>query len=389
VSGYSIRSHNLLRAQRAVGIDAVALARTSRVARRAEESIDGVPYVWMPSGSQPGPATLTSSITRVAGLARQLRSEVRRRPVAVLHAHSPSLNGAPALWVGRRSRVPFVYEIRAPWEAAAVARGLGSESALRYTAARNLETVLIRCAAAVVTISQGLCEDAVRRGAAAERVVRAPNGVDTAEFHPMPRDAELACRHDLAGGIVFGYVGYFYAYEGVDILLRAFASIARTLPGSRLVLVGDGEDAALLRALAAELGVSSRVLFAGAVPHHDVPRWYSVCDVLVYPRRAGSLTALVTPLKPLEAMAMGRPVIGSAVGGLQELIRDGETGLLCRPDDPAALADALAQLGAAGERDALGARARRFACEERDWARLGPIYARLYEHVTSRPPAAA
>ncbi len=386
VSGYSIRSHNVLRTQRAVGIDAIALARSSHVTRLTEDSIDGVPYIWLPSGSKNGPSTLRSSVSRMARVARQLRGEVSRCEVAVLHAHTPSLNGIPALWVARRSGVPVVYEMRALWEAAAVDRHLGREASFRYHAARALETWLIRRVAALIVISQGLHDEAVRRGAPAERVFRASNGVDTDLFRPVPPDAELSRRLGLGGHLVFGYLGFFFAYEGVDVLLRAFARVAAVLPQSRLLLVGDGEQETALRALAADLGITSKVMFVGAVSHDDVRRWYSVCDVLVYPRRAGKTTMLVTPLKPLEAMAMGKAVVGAAVGGLEELIRDGDTGLLCRADDDVALASVLAELAAVPhQRAALGTRARRFVCDERDWTHLGPVYEQIYRGVM--PPA--
>ncbi len=379
VSGYSIRSHSVLRTQRSLGIDAIAVARSSRVTHVTEEFIDGVPYIWLPSGLQTGPSTPLSSVSRMVRLARQLRREVSGRGIALLHAHSPSLNGIAALWVANRHRLPIIYEMRSLWEATAVERHLGSEGTMRYRAARALETWLIRRVTALIVISQGLRDEAVRRGVPAERVFRAPNGVDTGLFRPIPPDADLSRQHGLAGHIVFGYLGFFFAYEGVDVLLRAFAQIAAALPRSRLLLVGDGDEETALRALAADLGIESKVVFAGAVPHDDVRRWYSVCDVLVYPRRAGKVTALVTPLKPLEAMAMGKPIVAAAVGGLQELIRDGETGLLCRSDEPAALAAALADIGAAPQRrQAIGASARRFVCEERDWTHLGPLYERVY-----------
>ncbi len=386
VSGYSIRSHSVLRAQRSVGIDARAVAHSSRVARLTEDSIDGVPYVWLPRGAEADASTPLSSASRIVRLARQLRREVHARGVALLHAHSPSLNGIAALWAAKRSRLPIIYEMRGLWEDAAVERHRQSVRAPRYRAARALETWLIRRVTALAVISQGLRDEAVRRGVPAERIFRAPNGVDTGLFRPIPPDAQLSQQHGLAGQVVFGYIGFFFAYEGVDVLLRAFARIAAALPRSRLLLVGGGDEETALRALAADLGVESRVVFAGPVPHEDVRRWYSVCDVLVYPRRSGKSTALVTPLKPLEAMAMAKPIVAAAVGGLQELIRDGDTGLLCRPEDPAALATSLADLAAAARRrDAVGARARRFVCDERDWMRLVPVYESVYRRLISSP----
>lgn len=382
VSGYSIRSHGVLRAQRAAGIDACAVAHSPRVARLSEESIDGVPYVWLPRIPQSGASTWRSSALRMRRLAQHLSDLVRGRGVAVLHAHSPSLNGIPALWAARRCGVPLVYEMRGLWEATSKARNLGG-SRLRARAARALETCLIRRVAALVVISQGLRDEAVRRHVAPERIFHVANGVDTAAFQPLVPDADLLRTHALAGQVVLGYVGFFFAYEGVDILLRAFAQIAAQTR-SRLVLVGSGDEEGALTALAARLGLESQVLFAGAVPHTEVRRWYSICDVLVYPRRGGELTALVTPLKPLEAMAMAKPVVAAAVGGLQELIRDGETGLLYRPDSPEALAGALSDLAASPQlRAALGANARRFVRAERDWSHVAPRYEAIYRNVLS------
>lgn len=382
VSGYSVRSHHLLRAQRVCGIDAIGVARSSRVATRTEGNIDGVPYVWLPSPAR-GPATPLAAAARILSLARQLQREADRRRAALLHAHSPALNGAAAWWVARRRGLPFVYEMRALWELAAVERGVATAGALRQRAAHALETRLLRRAAAVVVISAGLRDEVLRRGVASTRIHQVPNGVDTEAFEPRPRDADLASRHGLGDGVVFGYLGFFFAYEGVDVLLRAFAAVSTALPGARLLLVGGGDEDAGLRRLAADVGVAGRVIFAGEVPRDDVRRWYSLCDVLVYPRRRSRLTDLVTPLKPLEAMAMGKPVVAADVGGLRELVRDGETGLLCAPDDVAALAACLADLGAAPtRREALGGNARRFVRAERDWSRLAPIYDGLYRELT-------
>lgn len=139
---------------------------------------------------------------------------------------------------------------------------------------------------------------------------------------------------------------------------------------------------AALRAQAEASPVADAIRFVGRVPHQEVERYYGLVDVLAYPRKKMRLTDLVTPLKPLEAMAQGRLVAASDVGGHRELIRDGVTGTLFPPDDPAALADALADL--LGDRaiwDARRAAGRAFVEKERDWAsnirRYEPVYQRL------------
>ena len=180
--------------------------------------------------------------------------------------------------------------------------------------------------------------------------------------------------------IVIGFVGSFYAYEGLGLLLRALPLVLNEMPEARLLLVGGGPEEAALKALAAALKVSDRVVFTGRVPHHDVQRYYSLIDVLAYPRLAMRLTELVTPLKPLEAMAQGRLLVASDVGGHRELIRHGETGVLFPAGNAPALAAALIRLLAARERwPALREQGRRFVEQERNWAGSVARYRSVYD----------
>lgn len=381
VSGYSIRSHYTLRAQRAAGMQPLAITSPRHGIGTGRTCIDGVEYVRTPRPTRSAVSVLAAGGVMFR-LARRLTGEVAAVGPRVLHAHSPVLNGIPVLYVARRRRIPFVYEVRALWEDAAVARGTCAEPSWRYRAVRGLEGWLMRCADRVVVISEGLRDEAVRRGVRPERVVHVPNGVDTAFFRPTAPDEMLMRRYGFARQIVFGYVGSFCQYEGVDVLVRAFAALRATVPNARLVLVGDGEATAAAHAEARALGVEPQIVFAGVAAHAEVRRWYSVCDVCVYPRRANRLTELTTPLKPLEAMAMRKAVIGSAVGGLRELIRDDETGVLCPPGDAAALAQALISVARDPQRRVAQAEAaHRWVCDERDWARLARMYADTYQQL--------
>jgi glycosyltransferase involved in cell wall biosynthesis len=157
-------------------------------------------------------------------------------------------------------------------------------------------------------------------------------------------------------------------------------------PAIRLLLVGGGPQANNLKALAAARGLSERVLFAGRVPHADVHRYYGLIDVLAYPRRSMRLTEIVTPLKPLEAMAQGRLFVASDVGGHRELVRDGITGSLF----PAGYANLLALsienlLAKRDEWPAMLTRARRFVETERTWSRSVAHYEHVYETLCSAP----
>jgi glycosyltransferase involved in cell wall biosynthesis len=243
----------------------------------------------------------------------------------------------------------------------------------------------MRRADAVTVISLALVHEAARRGVPRSRIVHAPNGVDTIAFRPVEPDAALVRQHGLDGKIVFGFLGSFNGYEGLEVLLQALAKLLTAVPHARLILVGDGEVQAAVRAEARRLGVTSQVVFAGSVSHDETRSWYSVCDVLVYPRCADRVTDMTTPLKPLEAMAMGKCVVASDVGGLRELVRSGDTGVLCAAGDSEALVQAFTDLARQPHRRAaLGAAARRWVCEARDWRAVVAAHARAYEIALGR-----
>jgi glycosyltransferase involved in cell wall biosynthesis len=187
---------------------------------------------------------------------------------------------------------------------------------------------------------------------------------------------------------VLGFIGSFYAYEGLDLLIQALAAILPKQPQTRLLLVGGGSHEPTLRKLAADLGVQERIVFAGRVPNAQVPRYYDLIDVLAYPRRSMRLTELVTPLKPLEAMAQGRIFVASDVGGHKELIRDGETGFLFPAGDAVALARTIERvLANPHDWPRVRAAGRRFVEGERTWARSVARYADVYARALAARPA--
>jgi len=274
------------------------------------------------------------------------------------------------LRVGRRLGIPVVYEVRAFWEDAAADHGTAREGGLRYRLTRAVESYALRRADAVTTICNGLKQDIVTRGVPESRITVIPNAVDLAAFaFDIEPDLALKSQLGLDGKTVIGFIGSFYAYEGLDLLLSALHRVLEQIPQIRVLLVGGGPQESVLKALAERLGVSDKVVFAGRVPHQDVQRYYSIVDVFAYPRHSMRLTDLVTPLKPLEAMAQGRLLVASDVGGHRELIRDGETGVLFRAGDATSLADAIVCLLAQRERwPQLREQGRRFVERERNWA---------------------
>ena len=382
MSGYSTRSWNIVQFQRALGLKPVVLTSPKHPATGPDrEVLDGIPHY-----RTRGPAGRSirlpylGEVGLMLRLTRRIAQVARAEGARVLHAHSPVLNGLPALWAGRRLGIPVVYEARAFWEDAAVDHGTTREGSVRYRLTRRLETTLFRRADRVVVIARAMRDEIARRGVALGRIAVVPNGVDADRFNPLSRDESLARQFRLNGGCVFGFIGSFYHYEGLRFLLEALPDLRRRLPGARVLLVGAGEEDAALRSLGAELG--GAVVFAGQVPYAEVRRYYSLIDVFVCPRRRMRLTELVTPLKPLEAMAMGQAVLGSDVGGLAELIEDGVTGVLFPAESRAGLVEAAVRLASDGEaRRQLGARAREAVLRERSWRQVVSRYLTLYETI--------
>jgi len=395
-SGYAFRTRALMKAQAAKGWDVAGVTGVRQPDPRGETGADGETVDGLTFYRTPPIAPMRSPIREwreIGALAARIEALVRDWQPDLLHAHSPVLDGLAALRVGKRLGIPVLYEIRAFWEDAAVGNGTGRERSARYYLTRTLETRAVKAADAVAVICEGLRRDLTARGVDPDKIIVSPNGVDLDLFgDPLPRDAALAARLGLGeGDAVIGFIGSFYDYEGIDDLIAAMPALAAAQPRARLLLVGGGPMEDALKAQAAASSAADRIHFVGRVPHSQVELYYSLIDILAYPRKRMRLTDLVTPLKPLEAMAQGKLVAASDVGGHRELIEDGVTGTLFAPDDPAAIAAALADL--LGRRDLWNDRrrtARLFVETHRNWSsnilRYEPVYQRLLAH---RAPALA
>ncbi len=382
-SGYTFRTASILREQRALGWQTYHVTSPKHgPTGPAEEQVDDLHFFrtpWRLSGVFNVP--VAREILLMRALERRLEQVVKDVRPDILHAHSPVLNAIPAIRVGKRRGIPVVYEVRAFWEDAAVDHGTTAEGSVRYRATRALETWALRHADAVTCICEGLRADIVARGIADGKVTVIPNAVDVEKFgaHAVP-DTELRMRLGLGSSLVLGFLGSFYAYEGLPLLLDALAKLLAKGIDVRVLLIGGGPQEALLRSKAEPFG--DRVVIPGRVPHSDVQRYYDLIDLLVYPRISMRLTDLVTPLKPLEAMAQERIVVASDVGGHRELIRDGSNGFLFRAGDADALAATVERLAADRQQwPAVRKAGRKFVEAERNWrdsvARYVPIYDRL------------
>lgn len=381
-SGYTFRTRAILEEQRKLGWETFHITSAKHVGGRAAvETVDGLSFY-----RAPDPEGIFANLpvinqwAIVKSLEKRLDEIIPQIKPDILHAHSPALNGLAALAMSKKYRIPLVYECRAFWEDAAVDHGTTQENSLRYRATKALETHVFKQANAVTTICEGLRSDIVSRGVAADKITVIPNAVDIDKFtFGESADPELAKELNLIGKQLLGFIGSFYAYEGLLLLLDALPDIIRSQPDVRVLLVGGGPQVKQIKNKIKALNLQDFVLLAGRVPHDQVQRYYNLVDVLVYPRLSMRLTELVTPLKPLEAMAQGRLLVASDVGGHHELIQDQSTGYLFKAGDKASLADTvLFALNDRSHWDEMRRSGRRYVEEQRNWRSSVERYREVY-----------
>lgn len=387
-SGYTFRSFQILSEQRKLGIDTLHVTSIKHTAPfQDKEEVEGLEfYRTKPGAPILNKLPIINQWNVVRTLANRIEEIVKTEKVDIIHAHSPVLNGLAALKVGKKYNIPVHYEIRAFWEDASVSHGDCKEGDMRYNITKSLETHVVKNAASITTICDGLKQDLVSRGIPDDKITLIPNAVDISKFSgPAKANRDLQERLNIVDMTVLGFIGSFYDYEGIDILLNSMRSILSRVPNACLLLVGGGPMDDYLKGLADKLLLGDRVIFTGRVPHNKVQDYYNLVDIFVYPRKKMRLTDLVTPLKPLEAMAQHKLVAASDIGGHRELIEDGKTGVLFEPDNPMALASKIGDLIERKEEWPRFHKEGRFYVEEiRNWKNSVSNYPAIYERITSK-----
>jgi PEP-CTERM/exosortase A-associated glycosyltransferase len=387
-SGYTFRSISILNAQRSIGFQTEQItSRKQGESKSMIETAEGLTFHRTPLATGKS-YPFVDQYQVISSMARAAMPLAERFKPDVLHAHSPSLCGWAAWRVGKQLGIPVVFEIRAFWEDAAVDAGKSTEGDLRYRLTRTLETKLAQRVDGVACICQGLEDDLVNRGIEKTKITQIPNSIQTDRF-PLLTSVNIALAEKLgvSGCPVIGFIGSFYPYEGLDVLVNAMPEILAAVPNAKLLLVGGGVVEAQIKRMVTELGIADKVIMPGRIPHSEVNDYASLVSVFAFPRKKMRLTDLVTPLKPLEAMAQGKLVLASNVGGHRELISHNETGFLCDSDSAQALGHAIIEvLGkSAVERATIIEQARNYVVRERDWQ----VTAKRYKNVYANAIAAA
>jgi glycogen synthase len=288
--GYVFRSIGILAAQRGFGWETVQVTGPRQnVYSGPAETVDGWTFHRTPQVPKALRAPVARELLEMWALERRLNQVIAETRPDIVHAHSPALVGWPALRAARRARLPVVYEIRGLWEDAAVDLGHSREGDFRYRTTRALETALLRRADAVVTLCEGMRGELVARGIPAERITIVPNAVEPARLRsPGPKDPALLELLGLTGRTVLGFIGSFYHYEGLDLLIEAMPLLGEAVPDVALLLVGGGPMEERLERVVTDRGLGDRVRFTGRVPHGDVHRYYDLVDLLVFAWALGS-----------------------------------------------------------------------------------------------------
>lgn len=400
-SGGAIRNLNVVRSQRALGLDPYVVTPLGYPASHgaddvgSDHEIDGVRHILLPvSGDDPAlPLDRRLTLDAIA-----TASVIRRNGADLIHAASGFRGYELALKgiaLARHFSIPLVYEVRSLHEHLWGSPRVRDKLAREWTQLRIAQEN--RCMAeadAVVTISVAMRDVLVDRGVPAEKITIVPNAVDVEAFPVTEPDRSLKARLGLPiDAPTVGYISNVSHREGHDVLLRAFAEVARTRADVRCLIVGDGPELANMERLASSLGVHDRVVFTGEVDHGDIRAFYSIIDVFVVPRRPDYAADHVTPLKPFEALALERAMIVSDLPSLREIVGDEERGLLFRPEDSSELASKIVDLvDAPSRRRSLGTVGRRWILAERTWDRNALRYLELYRSLlgetSGRTPAA-
>lgn len=384
-SGYAQRSHSILRSLADRGFTVRAVTRPGYPVQvgipwaRRQDVIDGIEYhrlvPWqMAQGLE----------ARLEQHARLLADQVEQFRPAVLHTTTHFTNALAVRAVARAYGIPWVYEVRGQLaDTWAATRGPSALDSQRYRDFVAREAEVARDADGVVTLGEGMRSSLEAAGVSAGRLLVCPNAVGE-QFLDRPPE-QTAARAVLGldpEAQLVGTVSSIVDYEGLDVLVRAVARLIPRYPRLRLRIAGDGVSRPALRVLAEELGITDRSDFPGRVQRAEAILHHAALDVFVVPRKDLPVTRSVTPMKSVEASAVGRPVVASDLPALAELVEDGVTGRLVPASDVEQLAQVLAELlDDPAERRRLGAAGRSWALGSRTWAgnaeRYGQLYGRL------------
>ena len=392
-SGYSTRTHHICKALIEQGVDLHVRTRWGYPCDRKEidlkpedvltEVIDNVTYLHDPIEEGFGAYAMEDYAQRAAH--SLLRTALELKP-SVIHAASNHSVGFSAAMVARALGIPFVYEMRGLWALSRAAKDPIYRQQDRFQLEMALEKHVALAADHVIVITDGLRAQLIDWGIPEEKISLAPNGVDTSRFKVQKRHQKLEQELMLNGKIVIGYVGSLLKYEGLDYLLDAVATFPDQLKKNIAVLiVGDGEHRKVLEQQTKHHHLEQIVKFVGRVPLEEVSSYYSLIDISPFPRISAEVCEMISPLKPLEAMAMGSVVLASNVRAIAEHVIPGRNGILFEKESSTDLARKLKHLiSNPDEITDLSIQARDWVENRRNWPLITSFIENVYDYVLNK-----
>ncbi|WP_282040874.1 polysaccharide pyruvyl transferase family protein [Halomonas alimentaria] len=389
--GYATRAQGLARGLTAKGYEVIAFTRpgypvdiNSQVSPAdvpSSQVIDGVTYV---RSLEPSRKKLKMKDFLPAATDVMIEHFKHYKPEVVVAA-SNYICALPALFAARKLGIPFVYEVRGFWEITRLSREPGFINNASYKIQELMEAFVCNQADQVLTLTKAMRAELARRGVDEAKIELVPNACEPERFQPGTRDADLASHLSIPENVpVIGYIGTFVDYEGLEDLARACGLLKEKGQEFRLLLVGNENVSGTGRGPISQaiLDAADRYRFRnwlimpGRVRHEKVAAYYSLIDIAPFPRKPWPVCEMVSPMKPMEAMAMEKMVVVSSVSALAEMVGQGEFGVIFEKGNERALACALSSVISDPElRSRMGRVGREHVLKERTWLRSSERFA--------------
>jgi glycosyltransferase involved in cell wall biosynthesis len=385
--GYATRSHGLLTGATSYGWKMNGVSRLGYpwdkmdIEFEMSDTVDNIQYFTLYDediglGKLPLSEYLTRYYYSLLELAKKEKPEY-------IHAASNYMNGVVANQVAKTLGIKSIYEVRGLWELTRISRQPEWKDTEYYNLMEKMETQAAKEADIVITITQALKDEMIRRGVSEEKIEILPNGVVSERFEPLSKNILLEEELNIENKIVLGFVGSFVQYEGLEYIVDAVEILVNKGRKDIVALmVGDGTVWQEIRDRVTNKDLDKYFIFTGRIPHDEVEKYYSLVDIAPLPRKGLPVCEMVSPLKPFEAMAMEKVVLSSDVAALAEIIKDGYNGVLFKKDNIEDLAIKIELLMDDSKlREKLGKQAREWVIKERDWKiitkKLNDIYTNL------------
>lgn len=288
-----------------------------------------------------------------------------------VHGRSTYQISLPGLIAAKKNNLPFVYEVSGLWEIVHESRETAPQRKHETEKIRNFETMVAKQADLVFTLTGAMKAELISRGVEEGKIIILPNCTNPDDFSPSSKSEllldDLGIDQETA---VIGYIGSFQDYEGLDDLILACELMCKKDPSIdfKILLVGDGPYFNKIKELADESSIREKILLTGRVPHSLAAEYYSIVDIAAFPRKSWPVCEMVSPMKPLEALAMEKAVLVSSVQALAEMVVHEKTGMVFEKGSLESLADNLLYLIANPDQRAnMGINARGWVTEHRTW----------------------